>query len=214
MIPLAQGGASRRNRTFVPERIPVPANPWRPASRGFTYIGILAFLAILSGGWALTVASLAMTQQREQETELLFVGHQFASAFRSYYSATPAGRPRYPSKLDDLLRDPRFAQPRRHLRRLYVDPTSGNTDWATVTAPGGGIMGVHSRSTRTPFRSVEQLPAWLEVTEATQLSDWVFAYAPHRQSTLPNRRSQQTEPDNPPIRTRWNQPGREQGFRW
>ena len=83
------------------------------------------------------------TAQREKEAELLFRGEQIRNAIASYYRKEQ----RYPQALAELLEDKRFPMPVRHLRRLYRDPMSGETDWGLVEAPGGaGVMGVHSRS--------------------------------------------------------------------
>lgn len=51
-----------------------------------------------------------------------------------------------------MLLDKRYPTPRRHLRRLFVDPITGKTDWGLVNAPEGGIMGVYSLSEREPMK--------------------------------------------------------------
>ncbi len=51
----------------------------------------------------------------------------------------------FPAKLDDLLRDPRFPNVVRHLRKLYNDPMTGE-DWELVTDPAERIIGVRSSS--------------------------------------------------------------------
>ena len=43
--------------------------------------------------------------------------------------------------------------PVRHLRRLYRDPITGQDEWGLVEAPGGGVMGVYSRSEDEPIKS-------------------------------------------------------------
>ena len=80
---------------------------------------------------------------------MLFVGNQFRQAIRSYVQAGPG---QYPATLKDLLLDPRSPTPRRHLRRLFIDPITGKPDWGLVLAPEGGIMGVHSLSSREPLK--------------------------------------------------------------
>jgi type II secretory pathway pseudopilin PulG len=116
---------------------------------GFTYVGLL--IAVVFFGLASVGAArlLASTERAEREAELLFIGHQFRAAIRSYLEAGPkAGQ--YPANLDDLLQDKRYPTPRRHLRRLFIDPITGNSDWGLVMAPEGGIMGVNSLSEREP----------------------------------------------------------------
>jgi hypothetical protein len=115
--------------------------------------------------------------QREKEAELLFVGDAYREAIRQYYESSPAGHKRYPRSLDQLLRDDRFSFNRRHLRRLYRDPMTGK-EWATVEAPEGGIMGVHSVSEAAPAKS-GSFPAGYEAFEdAARYADWQFVYAP------------------------------------
>lgn len=119
--------------------------------KGFTYIGILiavAFFGLASVGSA---RLLAATERVEREAELLFIGHQFRQAIKSYVQTGPrAGQ--YPATLEDLLLDRRYPTTRRHLRRLFVDPITGKADWGLVLAPEGGIMGVHSLSEREPLK--------------------------------------------------------------
>ncbi len=118
---------------------------------GFTYIGLLIAVVFFGMGSVGAARLLASTERAEREDELLFVGNQFRQAIRSYFQSGPVTG-KYPSTLEDLLLDPRSPTPRRHLRRLFIDPISGKADWALVLAPEGGIMGVHSRSDREPLK--------------------------------------------------------------
>jgi type II secretory pathway pseudopilin PulG len=118
---------------------------------GFTYIGVLIAVALFGLASVGAARLLASTERVEREAELLFVGHQFRQAIRSYLQAGQrAGQ--YPATLEDLLVDKRYPVPRRHLRRLFVDPITGKTDWGLVSAPEGGIMGVYSLSEREPLK--------------------------------------------------------------
>ena len=72
-----------------------------------------------------------------------------ARRHRGYYKKDS----RYPQSLEQLLVDKRYPMPVRHLRRLYVDPMTGAADWAVVEAPGGGVMGVYSRSEAAPRKT-------------------------------------------------------------
>lgn len=136
-------------------------NARRPA--GFTYLWLLFALAL--GGVALAaLGEQALTRQRrEREAELRFRGEAIAAALGRYAEATPVGHLPLPQRLDELLADRRFPQPRRHLRELYVDPFTGRADWEPVLAQaavavaaddaasaplGSGIVGVRSRSQR------------------------------------------------------------------
>jgi hypothetical protein len=125
--------------------------------------------AVLSAGSAL--------QRRMNEEELLFIGAQFAEAFKSYFEATPAGQRNYPAKLEELLKDPRYPGVRRHLRRIYVDPMTGKAEWGLVPAPGG-VVGVHSLSQAAPLKIAEFEPAFAPLSGRTSYVDWKFGFAP------------------------------------
>lgn len=117
--------------------------------RGFTYIGLLVAVVIL--GLMLTIVARvwATTEQRAREAQLLWVGHAYRMAIASYVSLGH----QYPQALEDLLTDERFPIPKRHLRQLYVDPMTGQADWALIMTPDGhGIMGVASSSQRAPIK--------------------------------------------------------------
>ncbi|HEX4330310.1 MAG TPA: type II secretion system protein [Burkholderiales bacterium] len=145
--------------------------------RGFTLLGVVLLVAILAIGAAATLSAGIALQQRAAEQELLFVGGEYQRAFRSYYE-TAVSTPRYPLKLEELLRDPRFPGVRRHLRRLYADPLTGKSEWGLIQAPGGGIMGVYSLATGTPIK-VDLFDARFPGFEGkTSYAQWRFAYAP------------------------------------
>jgi type II secretory pathway pseudopilin PulG len=116
---------------------------------GFTYIGLLITVVIM--GLMLTVVARVWTttEQRERETQLLFVGHAYRMAIASYF----AFGHRYPPTLESLLKDERFPVPKRHLRRLYPDPMTGQADWTLIMTPSGqAIMGVASSSQSPPIK--------------------------------------------------------------
>ena len=146
----------------------------RPGTYGFTYIGVLILVAVLGVGLAATATLWETAQRRENERELLFIGRQFAAALRSYDEATPAGKPRFPSKLEDLLEDPRQFGVRRHLRKVYVDPMTRKAQWGLVLSPGGGILAVHSLSQQQPLKVAEFEAQFAAFTRAGKYSDWKF----------------------------------------
>jgi type II secretory pathway pseudopilin PulG len=128
------------------------------AQRGFGYL-LLLFALALSG---MVLAGLGHTwtqaAQREREAELLFIGREFSEALASYRDRTPAGQPAAPESLEELMEDKRFPHPVRHLRRLYRDPMTRDTEWGTVLAQGR-IVAVHSLSRGHPLR--EHLPEFV-----------------------------------------------------
>jgi hypothetical protein len=141
-------------------------------------VGVLLLLALIGLASALTVSVGALLQQRSNEEELLFVGAQFANAFRSYTDATPAGQRPHPAKLEELLRDPRYPGIKRHLRRLYVDPITGTQEWGLIAAPGGGLMGVHSLSQKAPIKVAGFDPPFIALGDKTKYSEWHFGFVP------------------------------------
>ena len=102
------------------------------ADKGFIYIWALFSVAIF--GIALAGASqIWQTKaQREKERELLFVGEQFQKAIMSYYNDTSTGLKQYPESLQDLLLDSRSSTPKRHLRKIFLDPMTNSYEWGLV----------------------------------------------------------------------------------
>lgn len=142
---------------------------------GFTYVFALLLVALTGAGAAAIAETWSHARQREKEAELVWIGNQFRQAIGLYYQRSPGTVKRYPEKLDDLLDDRRFLSMQRYLRRLYPDPMTGKGDWQIVPAPGGGIMGIHSRSPRRPARGAE----------ANTYAEWKFVYAPPPPASAP-----------------------------
>ncbi len=142
---------------------------------GFTYIGLLIILAIMGIGLAATGSLWSTAAQRDREAELLFIGDEFRRAITSYYEGSP-GSPRYPVKLEDLIEDNRFPTPRRHLRRIYIDPMTGKADWGLVRGPGEVVLGVHSRSTASPFKQANFPQRYENFSGAQSYVDWKFIH--------------------------------------
>ena len=150
--------------------------------RGFTYVSLLIAVATVGAGLAFAGEMWAQSEQRERERELLFVGNQFREAIRRYYEASPGVAKSYPQHLDDLLADRRFPEPRRHLRKIYRDPTTGKAEWATIESPLGGIMGVRSLSDRPPLKKGGFTGEDSMLAGAARYSEWRFTYT----ASLPN----------------------------
>lgn len=151
----------------------------RQAQHGFTYLGLLLSVALLSAGLAAAGSVWSVHAQREREADLLFVGDQFRLAITTFYNDVPLGqRHRFPTRLDELLLDKRWPTTHRHLRRVYVDPMTGSTDWGLVRAPDGGIMGVYSQSTAAPLKHQDFGRYYTAFEDASTLQDWRFVYRP------------------------------------
>ena len=153
----------------------IPAKAGRTG--GFTYVGLLIVVALMGLGLAAYGELYSHAAQREKEAELLFIGGQFRDAIASYYNRSP-GTKAYPKKLDDLVADNRFPMPQHHLRRLYRDPMTESTDWGLVEAPGGGFMGVYSRSEETPIKTGNFSAADGALEGAEHYTKWLFTYSP------------------------------------
>jgi type II secretory pathway pseudopilin PulG len=143
-------------------------------NRGFTYIGFLIFVAIAGAGLAAFGEIASHAAQREKEAELLFRGNQYREGIASYYKKEQ----RYPQSLEQLLEDKRYPMPVRHLRRQYVDPMTGEANWGLVEAPGGGVMGVYSRSEDEPVKTGNFLLKNQEFEKAARYADWKFVHSP------------------------------------
>lgn len=145
---------------------------------GFTYIGLMLLIATVGVAAAATVSVADLARRRAAEAELLYVGQQYLKAFLDYETSTPQGHGnRAPGRLEDLLRDPRRPEVKRHLRQLYPDPITGKLDWQLVPAPGGGIMGIKSASCAPTIRRSFPDGDWMYLDGAKRYCDWNFTFA-------------------------------------
>jgi type II secretory pathway pseudopilin PulG len=150
----------------------------RLAIRGFTYLGALFFVAIMSISLALAATLWSFAQQREKERQLLFVGGQFRRAIGHYYERTPGAVKQYPRDLHDLLEDARYATVQRYLRDIYPDPITGTNKWGLVSAPDGGIMGVYSLATKKTIKNANFPEVDKALEGETTYDKWKFIYVP------------------------------------
>ena len=150
------------------------------SQQGFTLVGALILIALMGGGLAAYGELASHAAQREKEAELLFRGSQYRQAIESYYRKDQ----RYPQTLAELLEDKRYPMPVRHLRKLYLDPLTG-APWATMEAPGGGIMGVFSKSEEKPIKSGGFRLADQAFTDAKRYMDWQFFHLPQAPASIP-----------------------------
>lgn len=156
--------------------------------RGFTYIGLMILIAVMGVVLAAGGEVWHTAQQREREQELLFVGDQFRHAIDSYYENTPGQGRRYPLSLEELLQDPRYPDKRRYLRKIYVDPVTGGTEWGLIKGPGGEIFGVYSLSDEEPVKKSNFDLANRNFEGKAKYSEWVFMHVPGQSATrLPRK---------------------------
>ncbi len=143
---------------------------------GFAYLWTLMLIAFMGVGLVVASDLYATAMRRDKERQLIFIGHEFRNAIASYYSATGAGpQNQYPLTLEELLKDPRFASPRRHLRRLYADPVTGKPEWGLVLV-NGRIAGVHPLSEQAPIKQDNFDDDDAGLRKKGHYSEWVFTY--------------------------------------
>ena len=149
----------------------------RHAQRGFTYLWLLAAVAVLAIGMAVAGPMWALQAQRAREAQLIRVGAAYATAIERYYRASSGGVRQLPRSVDDLLLDGRFPTPVRHLREAYTDPLQPGVPLELLRSPSGGIRGIASTSPEAPVRQTawsdghHTLPA---ATPSTRYRDWQF----------------------------------------
>ena len=145
----------------------------RRSARGFTYVGLLVLLALIGILLAAAGEVAATAGKRAREAQLLWVGHAYRAAIGKYWIL----RRTYPQTLEELLGSAPDAPAQiRYLRRLYPDPMTNAVDWVLVPAPGGGIMGIASRSKRAPIKTGHFDDADQAFEEAKTYGDWQFVY--------------------------------------
>jgi len=145
---------------------------------GFTYVMIL--VAVVAMGILSEVATTyaSRASQMDREAELLFRGMAYRNAIKRYYES---GKPQklYPKSLGELLKDPRTAAHKPHLRELYTDPMGkGKSEWKIIRAIDGGISGVVSSSTAAPIKTGNFRKEFEKFESAKSYADWVFEYVP------------------------------------
>ncbi len=146
----------------------------RSGSRGFTYVLLLVLLAVIALAATASVQLGHGLERRAAEQALLSVGEDWSVAINSYRATGGQG----PGELADLLRDPRVAGVRRHLRQLPYDPLTGRAEWGLVRDPQGLIVGVYSLAEGAPIKRDGFDPARQPGFEnADSYAQWVFGAA-------------------------------------
>ncbi|AJK44679.1 hypothetical protein BGL_1c01260 [Burkholderia plantarii] len=154
----------------------------RRGQRGLAYLALLIGIAIIGVVAAGTIQLGALYQRRMAERALLDIGDEFQRALLSYTDNTPVGQPTQPRSLEELVRDPRYPNPVRHLRRIRADPLTGKADWVLVRSPNGQtIVGIHSASHEHPIQ-LRQFPEQFRGFEDKHsYTQWVFVARPPQQ---------------------------------
>ncbi len=147
----------------------------RRGERGFTYLGLLAVVVLIGIMLAAAGQVASTTAQRERETQLLWVGHEYRAAIGRFWNQNR----RLPQALQELLGAGADAPIQvRYLRQIYRDPMTNAVDWVLLPAPGGGIMGVASSSKRAPLKTGNFDDADQDFKDAKTYGDWQFTFRP------------------------------------
>ena len=190
---------------------------------GISLVLVLVLMTILGLSAGIAGSSWSSIVRRAREADLLWKGGQIRKAIGSYYNDSHAqGAAKiYPSKLEYLIKDPRFLETRRHLRRLYADPMTGE-DWVLIKDQGGRIKGVRSSLTEEPFKQGHFSEENKDFEGRALYSEWEFVYVPkaptggNQPQTNPQQNNQNSS-GNPNQQTNPNsnphpaQPGAEEG---
>ncbi len=149
--------------------------------QGYAYLWALTMVLIMSVYLAKVGETWQNRIQRAKEAELLRVGLEIKIAIKRYTENNIGDNPQtaYPKTLQDLVQDPRVQFPKRYLRKAYKDPITGE-DWLYINAPGGGFLGVMSKSTAKPLKTANFTEDYSGFNEAKSYQDWRFAQWPNR----------------------------------
>ena len=146
---------------------------------GFSYMWTLMLIFLMSLGLSVAVEIDSTNSRREKEKELISIGRQFREAIGRYYEASrTVDRKVYPASFDDLLEDKRFPGTNRHLRKIFIDPVTGSSDWGVLRIDGK-IVGIYSVSEMQPIKMDGFDLSEAEFKNSQKYSDWVFSYPPN-----------------------------------
>ncbi|UXY16805.1 type II secretion system GspH family protein [Chitiniphilus purpureus] len=153
------------------------ANTSPRRQQGFAYAWVLMMVLVM-GIYLAELGDVWQTRiRRAREEELLIVGDEIRRAIKAYSEQNSGQGPQYPKTLDDLVQDPRVPFARRFLRRPYKDPITGE-DWSYIGAPGGGFMGVFSKSNDKPLKQWGFTAQYSGFADKTSYQEWKFAHWP------------------------------------
>ncbi|WP_374354716.1 hypothetical protein [Chitinimonas sp.] len=145
----------------------------RAGERGSVYLWLMGILVVMGLLLGKAVEVQASRAERQREAMVLTIGEAYRQAIGSYMQA-PGSNGQYPTRLEDLLTDNRFPVPVHHLRQAYPDPETGG-EWVLIKE-GQAIVGVHSASTRAPFKRQNFPARYKDFESAATIGDWQFIY--------------------------------------
>lgn len=169
----------------VMDRLTLSGNQRRMKSKqlGFTYIGMIVTVAILGVGLSITGPLWKKVVYIEKEKQLLYVGDAFSKAIESYYENSPNSAKFLPKSLNDLVSDKRFPKPKRHLRKIFIDPMTAKKDWGIIYQ-GQYIVGVYSKSNKIPIKKANFDSQYEFFALARTYQDWKFVPEGFREASM------------------------------
>lgn len=159
------------------------ADPIMNGEKGFTYIFALILVFVTSVSLMAVHKQWSTIMKREHEKELLFRGSQIVSAIESFYTNSPGGSKIYPQSFEVLLKDNRFPNLKRHLRKHYKDPMTSEGNWGIVYDGQGRIKGVFSTSSASPLKQGGFLKRFESFEKKKKYMEWKFVYDPGKETT-------------------------------
>jgi hypothetical protein len=142
-------------------------------SKGLALMMVMMALMVASLGTLAATVPIRNEQQSLREQELLFIGEAFKTAIESYSRPIEGSSVELPKSLEDLVADTRGQVVKRHLRKLYRDPITDSMDWGLIRSPEG-IVGVYSKSKKSPKKRWNFPPAFSNFSQAKSYSQWQF----------------------------------------
>jgi type II secretory pathway pseudopilin PulG len=157
---------------------------------GFTLIGLLITMAVLTISLGVVAQVWHTVMIREKEVELLFIGDQFRNAIRLYYVSTGG---QLPTSLIEMTGEDAGQAPAdnalnlstkpagflKTLRKVYKDPITDSLNWGVVRNGTGKVVGVYSQSKAMPLKQDGFKDQDMQFARAEQYSDWRFIFIPY-----------------------------------
>jgi len=151
-----------------------------PNQRGAVLLMVLICVTLLGLMAGIAGTSWQTIMQRAKEADLLWKGNQIRQAIGKYYNTSHTQGPApkaFPSKLDFLIKDPRFLEVRRYLRKIYPDPMTGK-NWEIIKNSSDQIIGVRSSSNKAPFKLDNFSEENKSFINQQSYHNWQFIYQP------------------------------------
>ena len=99
---------------------------------GFALLLVFAMAATFAIMMYMAIPSAAFEAQRDREQLLMDRGHEYIRGIQLYVRKTK----RFPAKIEDLENTNGI----RFLRRQYIDPMTGKSEWRIIHAGPGGVL--------------------------------------------------------------------------